>query len=76
MVGFVDDPLASVEAAAAVIEDEIAAYVARLAARQQSMRSGWGPGQDTEMLRIALRGYRDFRARFAEEVDRVENVGG
>lgn len=66
MVNFVDDPISSVQAAAGLVDDEIAAYTARLAERQQSMRGAWSDSDaaDTEALRVALRTYRSFREEF------------
>ncbi len=65
---FVDDPRGSVEAAAALIDNDIATYIARLGERQDAMLAAWQGDEDsdTENLRIALKGYRDFRQQLAD----------
>jgi hypothetical protein len=59
--GFVDDPHGSVEAAAALADQEVAALSARLSQRQDVLRGAWqGADRGTEDFRMALKAYRDF----------------
>ncbi|HUD39271.1 MAG TPA: hypothetical protein VMR14_20405 [Streptosporangiaceae bacterium] len=60
--GFIDDPRGSVQAAAALAETELAAYIAGLRQREDALRLAWRAEADpsTEDLRIALRDYREF----------------
>jgi hypothetical protein len=60
--GFIDDPRGSVQAAAALAETELAAYIAALRQREDALRLAWRAEADpsTEDLRIALRDYREF----------------
>ncbi len=69
LVGFVDDPHASVEAARALIDEDIAAHIALLARRSEAMHA-WRTNMDadTEALRVALVNYRDLRERLADVV--------
>jgi hypothetical protein len=56
---FVDDPRASVAAAASLVSEAIAALVASVQERERGLRGEWErDGADTEDLRNALRGYR------------------
>ena len=58
---FVDDPRASVELAADLVDDSIEAFVASARQLQGSLRSTWGSSDaDTEQLRKALQRYRAF----------------
>jgi hypothetical protein len=58
---FVDDPRASVELAADLVDDSLEAFVASARQRQGSLRSTWGGSDaDTEQLRKALQRYRAF----------------
>ncbi|HUA28213.1 MAG TPA: hypothetical protein VMC03_04965 [Streptosporangiaceae bacterium] len=56
---FVDDPRASVSAAAELVNEAITSLVARIQERERALRGDWErDGADTENLRNALRGYR------------------
>jgi hypothetical protein len=68
LVGFVDDPRGSVEAARSLIDEDIAAHVALLARRREAMHAAWQAPEDpdTEALRVALVKYRDLRKRLAD----------
>ena len=58
---FVDDPRASVELAADLVDDSLEAFVASARQLQGSLRSTWGGSDaDTEQLRKALQRYRAF----------------
>jgi hypothetical protein len=58
---FVDDPRASIELAAGLVDDRIEAFVVSVKDRQQALRSAWhGDDAGTEDLRLALRRYRAF----------------
>ena len=58
---FVDDPRASVAAAAELTTEAIETLVSTARERERSLRSEWDrDGADTEDLRNALRGYRGF----------------
>lgn len=58
---FVDDPRASVAAAAELVNEAIRAMIATAQEREQGLRSEWDrAGTDTEALRNALRGYRSL----------------
>jgi hypothetical protein len=60
-MSFVEDPLASVQSADALIAEIGAAQLASFQERRSSLAGGWQSGQpDTEELRLALREYRDF----------------
>jgi hypothetical protein len=64
---FVDDPRASVERAAGLVDDCVQALVASVTERQQALRSGWqGTSTDTEELRTALQRYRTFWSRLED----------
>jgi hypothetical protein len=64
---FVDDPQASVAAAADLVSDAIAALVASLQDRERGLRGEWDRnGADTEDLRNTLRGYRGLLDQLAE----------
>lgn len=64
---FVDDPRASVERAADLVDDCVQALVASVTERQQALRSDWqGTGTDTEELRTALQRYRTFWSRLED----------
>lgn len=58
---FVDDPRASVELAAALVDDRVQALVTSARNRQQSLRSAWQAADSgTEELRQTLQHYRAF----------------
>jgi len=58
---FVDDPRASVELAADLVDDSLEAFIASVKQRHGSLRSTWsGNDADTEQLRTALQRYRAF----------------
>ena len=62
LAGFIDDPSASVTAAAALIEEELTSYIEFLNQRKLALAAN-GQAQSsagTEELRLALRGYRDL----------------
>jgi hypothetical protein len=61
---FVDDPRASVAAAADLVGEAISTLMASAKERERGMRSEWDrDGVDTEGLRHALRSYRGFLDR-------------
>jgi hypothetical protein len=56
---FVDDPRASIEQAAGLVDDRVTALSASVRNRQQSLRSAWqGEDAGTEEMRMALQHYR------------------
>lgn len=56
---FVDDPRASVEMAADLVDDSLEAFIASVKQFQSSLRSTWGSSEaDTEHLRKTLQRYR------------------
>lgn len=56
---FVDDPRASVEQAASLVDDRVEAFVMYVKDRQQALQSEWeGDDAGTEDLRMALQHYR------------------
>lgn len=56
---FVDDPRASIEQAAALVDDRVEAFVMYVKDRQQALHSEWeGDDAGTEDLRMALQHYR------------------
>jgi len=58
---FVDDPRASIEQAAAVVDDRAEALIQSVAQRQRSLKSAWqADDAGTEELRVALQQYRTF----------------
>jgi hypothetical protein len=58
---FVDDPRASIERAAGLVDDRVEELVASVRERQHSMRSAWQANHaGTEELRVALQHYRTF----------------
>jgi hypothetical protein len=58
---FVDDPRASVERAASVVNDQAEAHIQSVRERQRSMQSAWQAGNaGTEELRVSLQHYRAF----------------
>ena len=64
---FVDDPRASVEQAAGLVDDCVEALVVSVKDRQHAMLSDWqGTGTDTEQLRTALQRYRTFWSRLED----------
>jgi hypothetical protein len=67
VASFIDDPRGSVQAAAALAETEIAAYISALNQREEALRLAWQSEADpsTEDLRIALRDYRELCRQLA-----------
>ncbi|MFJ8078541.1 hypothetical protein ACIQ7Q_32585 [Streptomyces sp. NPDC096176] len=63
MTGFVDAPRRAVEEAADVLEDTGDRLTAALADCRRSLGEGWRHEDDTEELRLALRGYREVTER-------------
>jgi hypothetical protein len=64
---FVDDPRASIELAAGLVDDRVEALVMSVRKRQQSLQSAWqGDNAGTEELRIALQHYRTFWNRLED----------
>jgi hypothetical protein len=58
---FVDDPRASIELAAGLVDDRVEALVGSVKDRQQALQSAWqGDNTGTEDLRVALQRYRAF----------------
>ncbi len=58
---FVDDPHASIERAAGLVDDRVEELIQSVRARQQSMQSAWqAKYAGTEELRVALQHYRTF----------------
>jgi|HubBroStandDraft_1064217.scaffolds.fasta_scaffold22711_3 hypothetical protein len=58
---FVDDPRASVERAAGLVDDRVKSLTEFITERQHSMQSAWqADDAGTEELRVALRRYRAF----------------
>lgn len=71
LVGFVDDPRGSAEAARALIDEDIATHLALLARRKEAMHAAWDASKDadTEALRVTLVSYRNLRMRLADVLD-------
>ena len=61
---FVDDPNHAMSAAASLVDEAVAALTNTLNAQKQAL-DGWQVtrGEDTEVMRVALRRYRDFLDR-------------
>jgi hypothetical protein len=58
---FVDDPRASIERAAGLVDDRVEQFVHSVRDRQHSAQSAWqADGAGTEELRVALQNYRAF----------------
>jgi hypothetical protein len=58
---FVDDPRASIERAAGLVDDRVEELIQSVQARQHSMQSAWqAKYAGTEELRVALQHYRSF----------------
>jgi hypothetical protein len=58
---FVDDPRASIERAAGLVDDRVEELIKSFRERQHSMQSAWQAGDaGTEELRVALQHYRTF----------------
>jgi hypothetical protein len=58
---FVDDPRASIDRAAGLVDDRVEALIQSVRERQRSMRSAWqADDAGTEELRVALQHYRSF----------------
>jgi len=58
---FVDDPRASIEQAAGLVDDRVEALIQSVRERQRSMQSAWqADDAGTEELRVALQHYRSF----------------
>jgi hypothetical protein len=67
---FVDDPRASIELAAGLVDDRLGALATSVRSRQQSLRSAWqGEDAGTEEMRVTLKHYRAFWHRL--EVSRL-----
>jgi hypothetical protein len=64
---FVDDPRASAEMAASLVENSVQALVAGVRERQDSLLAAWhGEHAGTEELRAAVQHYRAFGDRLAD----------
>jgi hypothetical protein len=64
---FVDDPRASIELAAGLVDDWVTALATSVRNRQQSLRSGWqGEDAGTEEMRMTLLHYRAFWHRLSD----------
>lgn len=61
---FVDDPQRATHSAASLVDDAVSSLTATLQAQKQTL-DGWQAtrGDDTEVMRVALRNYRDFLDR-------------
>lgn len=61
---FVDDPQRATSAAASLVDDAVSSLTSTLQEQKQSL-DGWQAtrGDDTEVMRVALRNYRDFLDR-------------
>jgi hypothetical protein len=61
---FVDDPNHAMSAAASLVDEAVSSLTNTLNAQKQAL-DGWQVtrGEDTEMMRVALRRYRDFLDR-------------
>jgi hypothetical protein len=58
---FVDDPRASIERAAGLVDDQVEAFIQSVREQQRSMQSVWqADDAGTEELRVALQHYRSF----------------
>jgi hypothetical protein len=58
---FVDDPRASIERAAGLVDDRVEALIQSVRERQRSVQSAWqADDAGTEELRVALQHYRTF----------------
>jgi hypothetical protein len=58
---FVDDPRASIERAAGVVDERVEALILSVKDRQRSMQSAWqADDAGTEVLRVSLQHYRTF----------------
>jgi hypothetical protein len=63
---FVDDPRASAEMAASLVDDSIRALVASVKEQQDSLLAAWHDADaGTEELRTAVQHYRAFGTRLA-----------
>ena len=64
---FVDDPRASAEMAADLVDESVQALVASVREQQDSLQAAWhGENADTEELRTAVQHYRAFGTRLAD----------
>ena len=64
---FVDDPGASAEMAAGLVDDSVQALVASVRKQQDSLLAAWhGENAGTEELRAAVQHYRAFGGRLAD----------
>jgi hypothetical protein len=61
---FVDDPKHAMDAAASLVDEAVASLTNNLNAQKRAL-GGWQAdrGEDTEVMRVALRRYRDFLDR-------------
>jgi hypothetical protein len=58
---FVDDPRASIERAAGLVNDQVEVLIESVRERQRSLTSAWqADDAGTEVLRVALQHYRSF----------------
>ena len=62
-IGFIDDPRGAADAARAMVAEAIEARIEALREQQRAL-DGWESHErpDTEVLRAAVRGYRDLHA--------------
>ncbi len=61
---FVDDPERATHSAASLVDDAVSSLTTTLQAQKQSLDSWQATrGEDTEVMRVALRNYRDFLDR-------------
>lgn len=64
---FVDDPHASIERAAGLVDDRVEELIQSVRERQHSMQSAWqADDAGTEELRVALQHYRSFWTRLED----------
>jgi hypothetical protein len=64
---FVDDPRASIELAAGLVDDRVTAIATSLRNRQQTLRSAWqAEDAGTEEMRMTLQHYRAFWHRLED----------
>lgn len=64
---FVDDPRASIELAAGLVDDRVEALISAVRDEQDSLKSAWQyDSTGTEELRVALQRYRAFWSRLED----------
>jgi hypothetical protein len=67
-LGFIDDPRGSTDIARSIASEAIEAHISSLRARQSQLDEWQGRDEpDTEVLRAAIRGYRDLFASLTSE---------